>query len=271
MTAVLDGTALGHWVELALPEPPWATATPFLGFVYLDPDAGLSTKGGAADRPIDEANLIVRLPSGAPGRVLAADEVAARGLPAAPPWLAHYGPQPRTDAPWRTAPSMRGRWHKQFPDDTQVLCHDGDPARTRVAPEGCWVRVVDQRPAPARWASRADGGPISLDAVVFVAELLNRPRHLTTVAAGDRLSFLADASRRYAVQVSEAYLAERDTWTITPCPSCGLVELFDPPSLAAATRFPDQPEVVSFTNRCPLCPAPAALVVSRRSLDPVLA
>lgn len=269
MTAVLDGTALGRWVEIALPEPPWSSPVPFVGFAYLDPQAGMSAKGGPADEP-GSTVLVVRLPIGAPSRILSEAEVAARGLPTSPTWVAAYGPQPPRAAPWRTAPALRGRWHRQFPDDTAVLCHDGDPARTGVAPEGCWVRVVEQHPAPARPAARADGAAVPLDGAVYVGELLTTPRHLRSLAPGDRVWFLADAARRHALQVSPAYLAERPAWTVTPCPRCGLVELFEPPSVAAAARFPEQGEVVAFTVRCPLCPPPAALALARCSLEPVL-
>src|SRR5688500_4992612 len=31
----VDGTALLHWIELSLPEPPWNELEPFVGFVFL--------------------------------------------------------------------------------------------------------------------------------------------------------------------------------------------------------------------------------------------
>lgn len=124
MTAPLDGDALGRWVEIALPDAPWGRPAPFVGYVYMDWQAGMSAKGGPADRPDDPPSLTVRLPIGAPSRVLDAAEVGARVTP--PAWVAHFGPQPPTDAPWRRNPALRGRWHKQFPDDLQVLVHDGE-------------------------------------------------------------------------------------------------------------------------------------------------
>jgi hypothetical protein len=99
-TAV-DGAALLRWIELELPEPPWTERDAFLGFAYLDPQAGLSAKGGRAGDPtqVERPALTVRLPIGVPGRILDDDEVARRGLPPSPPWLSSYGPQPPAHRP----------------------------------------------------------------------------------------------------------------------------------------------------------------------------
>jgi hypothetical protein len=251
-TAV-DGAALLRWIELELPAPPWTTGEPFLGFVYLDPQAGLSAKGGRAGdvTQVERPGLTVRLPIGAPGRVLDEDEVAKRALPASPSWLSFYGPQPPANAPWRTDPGLRGRFHPQFPDDLQVLVHDGEPRRTGKRTEVCWLRVV-----------AGEGG-------LYEGELLNQPHQLTTVAAGQRLRFLAAPGGRHPLYVTEEYLRERDGWEIQPCPSCGLHEVLDPPSVMARTRFPDAPGSgdavpVMFTAHCALCGPPHAQVVQRR-------
>ncbi|MEZ4401664.1 MAG: hypothetical protein R3B06_16680 [Kofleriaceae bacterium] len=263
----LDGTALGHWVELALPEPPWNRLVPFVGFAYLDAAAGMSTKGGAADDPAlaTAPTLTVRLPIGVPSKILSAAEVAARGLPTPPPWLSGFAPQPATDAPWRTAPALAGRWHRQFPDDLQVLCADGEPARTGGRPESCWVRIDEDAAAPARPTVGADGAEVARGPRLYRGRLLSTPRHLTTLAAGDRVTVLADPGGRFPLAVTDAYLAERPAWTITACPRCGLGEGFDPPSVMARARFPDAPgPPVMFTAHCPLCGPPAARVLARR-------
>ncbi len=255
-TAV-DGVALLHWVELQLPEPPWAEPEPFVGLVYLDAEAGLSAKGGRAGDPTaaEQPSLTVRLPIGVPGRVLSAEEVAARALPAAPGWLHHFGPQPPADAAWRTDPALRGRFHPRFPDDLQVLLHDGEPRRSGKGPELCWLRVVDLDAAsPGR----------------YVGELLHAPHALTTVRAGDRLRFIAAPGGKHPLHVTDAYLAERDAWDIQPCPTCGLRETLDPPSVMAAGRFGAGAPVM-FTAHCPLCGPPAAMVLSPRDAPPAAA
>ena len=251
-TAV-DGAALLRWIELELPEPPWPEKEPFLGFAYLDPQAGLSAKGGRAGDPaqIERPALTVRLPIGVPGRVLDDDEAARRGLPASPPWLSFFGPQPPAHGPWRSDPGLRGRFHPQYPDDLQVLVHDGEPRRTGKRTEVCWVRV--------------DGG----EAGLYEGELLNQPHQLATVKAGERIRFLSGAGGKHPLHVTPEYLAERDGWEIQPCPSCGMKETLDPPSVMARTRFPDAggsetAVPVMFTAHCALCGPPHAQVLKRR-------
>lgn len=251
-TAV-DGAALLRWVELELTEPPWSEPEPFLGFVYLDPQAGLSTKGGRAgdSSQVERPSLTVRLPIGVPGRVLDEDEVARRGLPVSPSWLSFYGPQPPADGPWRTDPGLRGRFHPQYPDDVQVLVHDGEPRRSGKRTEVCWVRVV-----------AGDDG-------LYEGELLNQPHGLVTVKAGDRIRFFARAGGKHPLYVTAEYLAERDGWEIQPCPSCGLREALDPPSVMARTRFPEavgDAVPVMFTAHCALCGPPHAQIVKRRDV-----
>lgn len=251
-TAV-DGAALLRWVELELPEPPWKEKEAFLGFAYLDPQAGFSAKGGRASDPdtVDKPALTVRLPIGVPGRLLDDNEVAARGLPAAPSWLSFYGPQPPAHGPWRTDPGLRGRFHPQYPDDIQVLLHDGEPRRTGKRTEVCWVRVVG--------GDGSGGG-------VYEGELLNQPHQLATVKPSQRIKFLAAPGARHPLYVTEEYLRERSGWEIQPCPSCGFHEGLDPPSVMARTRFPDSGDAipVMFTAHCALCGPPHAQMVQRR-------
>jgi hypothetical protein len=249
----LDGAALLRWVEIELPEPPWTEPEPYLGYVYLDPQAGLSSKGGRAGDPtqVERPSLTVRLPIGAPSRVLDEEEATRRGLPASPSWLSLYGPQPPAHGPWRTDPGLRGKFHPQYPDDLQVLVHDGEPRRSGKRTEVCWVRV------DAGEGGRYDGA------------LLNQPHQLATVKAGQRIRFLASPGGRHPLYVTEEYLRERSGWDIQPCPSCGMHETLDPPSVMARTRFPDAESSgvavpVMFTAHCALCGPPHAHVVQRR-------
>jgi hypothetical protein len=118
VTAVLDGTALGRWVEIALPDAPWGRPVPFVGFVYMDWEAGMSAKG-PGHRPDDPQ------PHGAPADRRA--QPRARGRRGRRPgrrrgWRTRPS---RPSTPWRRDPLMRGRWHNQFTYDLQVLVHDG--------------------------------------------------------------------------------------------------------------------------------------------------
>jgi hypothetical protein len=246
----LDGRALLRWISLELPEAPWGTAEPFVGFVYLDAQAGLSAKGWREAEAL-ACKLTVRLPIGVPSRILDDAEATARGLPVAPDWLRAYGPQPARDAPWRHDPALIGRFHVRFPDDLQVVVHDGEPRRTERRAESCWVRIDasdDGAPRPV------DGQPAQRR--VYGATLLNQPHYLTSIKAGDRLRLLAAPGGAAPLMVTDDYLAERPAWRVTPCDGCGLHEGLDPPSVMAATRFPDlDPDArpIMFTARCTAC------------------
>ncbi len=238
--ATIDGRALLRWILLELPDPPWGAGAPFVGLVFLDGAAGLSARGWRADAPHD-GGLTVRLPIGVPGRVLDDDEAASRGLPAEPVWLAAAGPQPPAFAPWRHDPALIGRLHPRFPDDLQVLVHDGEPRRAGKTAEVCWLRVIASEDVGRR---------------VYLGELLSKPHQLETVHQGDHLRFLPAPGGRHPLYVTDAYLAERSSWQIAPCTSCGLAETLDPPSVMAQTRFAgtaaaDAP--VMFSAHCAAC------------------
>ena len=255
----------GCWVWLELPGQ---FAERFLGYVYMDPRAGLSAKGDResvaelAERP----GVTVRLPMGVPPRPLTAEEVAARGLPAAPSWLVHYGPQPDPDSPWRKDVHLQGRFNESYPDDLQVLVHDGEPRRTGRQSELCWVRVLRAEPGPSRPAlyspeqtslsqeefqRRDSGAPW-----VYVARLLNAPQGLQGVRQGEELRFLSGAGLKYPLHVTPQYLRERESWRIAPCKQCGWSETLDPPTVMARLRFPNMPpdsKVEAFTSFCAMC------------------
>lgn len=150
---------------------------------------------------------------------------------------------------WRRAPELQGRMpHPDFPDDLQVVVHDGGPRTTKRAPELMWARITGVR-----------GG-------VFVARLLNKPHQLDSVRSGDEILFVVPAGWKYPLRVTEQYVAERGDWIITPCGKCGLSELFDPPSALMRVVFPDTPPdaiMDMFTARCGGCGG-AQVVQARR-------
>ena len=69
--------------------------------------------------------------------------------------------------PWRNDPRLLGRFHPEYPDDVQVIVHDGGPRITDRRPEGVWVRVM------------------GCDGEVFRGQVLNQPNQLEKVKEGD--------------------------------------------------------------------------------------
>jgi hypothetical protein len=249
----------GRWVSIdGLP------GEPIIAFVYLDPDAGPSAKGGHPSDPnlATRPTLTVRLGiGGMTMHELSDDDVRTRKLPARPEWLVHYGPQPDAAAPWRAPwlsdPLLAGKFHPEFPNDTQALVHDGDPRRTRRAPELCWVRFEAAAPAPTRpvLVMNDRDNEIEPSPHVYAGELLNQPHALESVKRGDRIRLLSVHGMPHPLHVTEDYLREREGWAISACHGCGATEVFDPPSVLARVKFPDAPvgAVESFTSFCALC------------------
>jgi hypothetical protein len=228
------GIPFGRWVAIE-----GLGAEPIIGFVYMDAQAGPSAKGGfASDRELAQRpSHTVRLSPNISVRELSAAELAARALPAKPDWLAIYGPQPDPGAPWHRDPKLSGKLHPQFPDDLQVAVHDGEPRRTRRPPELCWVRIT-----------------AAIGEHAYRGQLLNQPHHLESVKQGDAIAFIAAVP--HPLHVTDAYLAERPDWMITPCDKGGMDECLDPPSVLVRTRFPDAPadtQMMAFTSFCAAC------------------
>lgn len=144
-------------------------------------------------------------------------------------------------SPWNEHPKLRGRFRPEFPDDLQVIVHDGGPVTSDRQPELMWVRVVECQ----------DG--------VFSGIVLNSPTQLKSVTQGSVIQFIVPEGGQYPVQVNRKYLQERSAWRLlVPCKKCGLTELLDPPSQLLASSFPsitaDQlSQGFTFTTRCGLC------------------
>ena len=161
---------------------------------------------------------------------------------------------------------MKGRFHDSFPDDLQVLVHDGEPRRTSHQPELCWVRMVEAEEGPLRrfifsaemttLSEREFSTKYQTNGTVYVGKLLSAPHALQSVRQGDTVRFLAGGGLEHPLLVTLQYLEEREDWWIGPCPKCGMGECLDPPSVMTKLRFPDQPpgaEVKTFTSFCPRC------------------
>jgi hypothetical protein len=177
----------GRWVWMELP---WELKDRFVGYVYFDPHAGPSAKGGpeSAAQIAELPTCTVRLPLQLPIQPLTQEEITKRALPITPTWLKHYGPQPDPDAAWRKDPDLKGRFHDSYPDDLQVLVHDGEPRRTSRQPELCWVRVVAAEKGPLRrfifsaemttLSRREFNRKYQTNGTVYVGTLLNAPAAL---------------------------------------------------------------------------------------------
>ena len=152
--------------------------------------------------------------------------------------------------PWTKHPRLQGRFHPQYPDDVQVVIHDGGPRLTHLAPEVVWVRIGD-----------GEGD-------LFTGTVLNQPITLTTVSSGSSIRFKVPASGELPLMVTEKYLLERSDWIIHACDRCGLTELFDAPSDLIRIVFPSGPEQLEmFTAICGWCGG--VQLVQRSGMEPL--
>ena len=139
---------------------------------------------------------------------------------------------------WRGHPHLVGRFHPDYPDDVQVIVHDGGPRITTHKPELIWVRIT------------------GCAGNMFTGRILNVPTQLTSVQQNQEIQFWVPSGSKNPVLVTTQYLAERGDWTILPCDKCGFSELFDAPSDLIRIIFPNQTKNSSmemFTSFCPLC------------------
>jgi hypothetical protein len=150
---------------------------------------------------------------------------------------------------WRSHPGLQGRFHPDFPDDTQVVAHEGGPRTSTKAPELVWVRVTG----------------VTND--VFEGTILNVPTQLN-LSQGAAIRFVVPKGGPHPVMVDDQYLRERSSWTVEPCDKCGFTELLDAPSRLVAAVFPGLPagsSLDAFTAFCGLCGGVQA--VQRRDPD----
>ena len=142
---------------------------------------------------------------------------------------------------WRQHPKLQGRFHPEFPDDLQVIAHDGHPRISGHGAELVWVRV-----------SAAEGD-------VFRGKILNTPVRLTSVAEGTEILFIIPDAGEHPLHVSAQYLAQRGSWRLLmPCQKCGLTELLSPARDLFRSTFPslgDDPLEKGFTltTKCGWC------------------
>lgn len=161
---------------------------------------------------------------------------------------------------WHTDPAMAGRFHPDFPDDVQVLLHEGSFRFTPARPEVMWAKLIGHV---------AITGPQGRRIGAYQVQLLSQPFELQSLHLHDQILAVCNNSYPYLIRVSESYLSERTDYEVLPCNQCGLPELFDTISRLIAYTFaaPPTPEadLTMFTSTCPLCGG--MLVVRHKDAD----
>jgi hypothetical protein len=162
---------------------------------------------------------------------------------------------------WRSDPNLAGKFHTQYPDDIEVLVHDGEPRRTKKQPEICWVRITATPGtlrfpvSPAGDKAPTPGSPVNwTERPIYSGTLLNQPHHLTSVREGSTVSFIFTPGLPALLMITDEYQRERVLWTFVACNGCGADQGLDPPTVMAKTRFPDAPGgflPIAFTAICP--------------------
>lgn len=195
----------------------------FIGYTYVDPQAGFSARGFMKDN-IDKSNVVLRAPDCfGEWQELSQDACERLKLPSSPDWLGAYGPQNQGSlwGQWRAEPDLKEKFHPQALDDLQVIVHDGGPRLTERRPEAVWVRVHE-----------------ILGPQLYKGTVINVPEQLEKVSKFDKVTFTTDPALDFPVQVRENYLEERGDWAVTPCNQCGSTTLFDAPSELIEASFP---------------------------------
>ena len=85
--------------------------------------------------------------------------------------------------PLQNHPKLIGRFHPDYPNDIQVLVHDGGPRISSVSPELIWVTVISERNS------------------IFRGRILNAPHNLKSVSQYDEISFLVPDGSPHPVLV----------------------------------------------------------------------
>lgn len=159
--------------------------------------------------------------------------------------------------------------------DFKVLLHKGGPRpaetvlrRTGGRIERLAVEPAAEPPVPELVAARIVGQ----EGRAFRVELAEPPQFLKAFAQGGPLLIFRMPTLEKPFLVSEAYVAERKQWTISPCSVCGFSELFEPPSelLRGALSIPSPELVEGFSWRCPLPGCTGTILVDRSLSGPAV-
>ena len=173
------------WIQIELRGLPSVIA-----FTYVDREAGFSAMGwelreGGFDK---STRTIVRQPGSSPWRRLNSEEIRAYDLDPAFPVAEAYGPQPEAGSLWgiwRHHPKLKGRLLPDYPDDLQVLVHDGGRRNALSAPEAIWVRIS------------------GLEGDLFRGVILNQPHKLQSSRYASEIQFLVAEGADLPIMVTD--------------------------------------------------------------------
>jgi hypothetical protein len=98
---------------------------------------------------------------------------------------------------WREHPKLKGRFHPDYPDDLQVIVHDGGPRFSSTQLEVVWVAVTGMMSSKAFQArvltpttSAKDTSSYDQEFQVFKGRVLNQPHKLQSIHQGSNIKFI---------------------------------------------------------------------------------
>jgi hypothetical protein len=171
---------------------------------------------------------------------------------------------------WREDPDFVGRFHPEYPDDLQVVVHEGSWRFTKIQPELMWATLTSR----LEWTHQ--DGKVGY---VYKGVLINQPHQLTTLKLGDEILLRARKGYPYAVRMTHQTAMELDYAEITPCTKCGLPFMFDPPTAFIKSTYSgmidqlinEAPAGGGFvsTHFCPVC-GPAGQLFIKLKIAPLI-
>ncbi len=108
---------------------------------------------------------------------------------------------------WHEDLALKGHFHPEYPDDLQILVHEGSFRFTNTKPEVMWGRLLARIETTHRDGSTTHA---------YKATLLNQPKQLKTVQVGQEILLVAYPAYRFPIRVTHEYLASRGDYEITP-------------------------------------------------------
>ena len=106
---------------------------------------------------------------------------------------------------WREDPNFKGKFHPDFPDDLQVLVHEGSFRFTDTSPEVMWARIVAKMEVTLQ-----SGDKYSF----YKGILLNQPHQLKTLKLHQEIYLVGAEKYPHAIRIAPDYIPDRPLWEI---------------------------------------------------------